>query len=184
MKFYLDVHWVYKAVATNAGQLKSTTTSRFVCLLCENLVKTILISAHYNQRVCKRVILLTYPQRRGHNIVALDTNATVHSTVYFDTYGDASAGVKMHDHINSLPNGTIVLVATQDSAERYYHDALAALESIGAPKSLNLGLHSSWYLVGYKGEPRPAWVTQGYAGRGLGPSEVEMEIVTDVGGSK
>ena len=121
-------------------------------------------------------------QKRGHNIVVLDTNATVHSTVYFDTHGDATAGVKMRDYINALPSGRIVLVATQDSAERYYHPALAALESIGAPKSLSLGFRSSWYLVGYKGEPKPDWVAHGYAERYEGPSEVEMEIVTDVSG--
>ena len=122
-----------------------------------------------------------FPQRRSFNIVVLDKHATVLSKVSFDTYGDRSAGVKMRDFINALPSGRIVLVATQDSAERFYHDALAALESIGAPKSLSLAKRSSWYLVGYKGEPRPDWVTQSYAAPGEGPSEVEIEIVTDVG---
>ena len=98
--------------------------------------------------------------------MALNRRGQLYSRATFDTYGDTTASGKMGTYINSIPEGSIVLVVTRDSAEHYYN--AAALKSVGAQDPLSEGHRGSWYLVGNKGK-RQSWVQQGSKPRHRGP---------------
>ncbi|XP_001629581.2 uncharacterized protein LOC5509010 [Nematostella vectensis] len=108
---------------------------------------------------------------RGHNLAAFSLNGTLIAKAVFDTYGDTTAGSRMSAFIDSLPSNSLVLVAVTDSGERHISDASEALKSIGAVEPLTLSYRASWFLIGYKGEPRPSWVKQGFAQQHQGPSK-------------
>ena len=112
---------------------------------------------------------------RGHNLVAIHPNLTIHSTAAFDTHGDRYAGSKMSAYIDSIPIGTAVVVATQDAASHYYQFAVPALRSLGATDPLRIGFRDSWWLVGYKGGHKP-WITEGHAEKGQGPATADLII--------
>ena len=72
-------------------------------------------------------------KQRGHNVVTLDeTTGEVLSAQAFDTYGFKEAGMALRSHLESIEDGRVVIVATQDSANRYSHYADDAMRSIGA----------------------------------------------------
>ncbi|XP_001629879.2 uncharacterized protein LOC5509360 isoform X2 [Nematostella vectensis] len=109
---------------------------------------------------------------RGHNIAAFYMNGTLIANAAFDTHRDEAAPNNMSYLIDSLPSNTLVLVAVQDSAfVRKSPAAIQSLIALGAvPPVWPNGHRASWFLIGYKGEPRPSWVKQGFADRYQGPS--------------
>lgn len=103
---------------------------------------------------------LFYFQRLGYNLAAFRMNGEFISKAAFNTYSNRNAGINMATYINNLPNNTIVLVAVQDSGEKYVKDAYQALMSIGAkPPFEPNGRRASWCLIGHKGGYRP-WIAQ------------------------
>ena len=115
-------------------------------------------------------------QRRGHNIVVIDRFGKLLKRASFDTYGDPSSGNKTRDFINSIRWGSIVLIATQDSAEKYISDAKAALASLGAKEPFTLGFRSSWAFVGMKGNVNVPYKRQAAKRRYLGPTKIAVNI--------
>ena len=114
---------------------------------------------------------------RGHNVVAVDQEGSVIEAKAFDTFGDISSGRNMANFITSLPDQTVVLIATQDSANVYVGYAADALKSLGATEPLNPGYRGSWVLVGYKGTGgKPAWVRQAWKRRYFGPTYIAVKI--------
>lgn len=114
---------------------------------------------------------------RGPNVVAVDHEGSVIETKAFDTFGDSSSGRNIANFITSLPDHTVVLIATHDSADVYVGDAADALKSLGATEPLNPGYRGSWVLVGYKGaREKPAWVRQAWKKRYFGPTYVAVKV--------
>jgi hypothetical protein len=91
-------------------------------------------------------------KQRGHNVVTLDeTTGEVLSSQAFDTYGFKEAGMALRSHLESIEDGRVVIVATQDSANRYSHFADDAMRSIGAGPTYSDQFRASLAHVGIKG---------------------------------
>eukprot|EP00118_Oscarella_pearsei_P006901 m.32299 g.32299 ORF g.32299 m.32299 type:complete len:385 (+) comp31622_c0_seq1:456-1610(+) len=119
-----------------------------------------------------RVMYLPY---RGHNILVF-SEVTGHqiSRGHFDTHA-RGGGQKLASFINSIPKGSIVLVAVGDSGGTVDTRAEAELRSIGAIPPLDLKLRESWALIGYKGGWKP-WVRQAYNPRYDGPTIITEKV--------
>ena len=116
-------------------------------------------------------------KRPGHNVVAIDQEGSVIEAKAFDTFGDHSGGKNMANFINSLPDHTVVLIAVEDSGEKFVNDADSALKSLGATEPLNPGHRGSWLLVGYKGTgERPTWIRQAWKPRYRGPVYLSVNV--------
>ena len=127
--------------------------------------------------VNKLMMAFLFFKSRGHNVVAVDQEGSVIEAKAFDTFGDSSSGTNMANFITSLPDHTVVLIATQDSADVYVGDAADALKSLGATEPLNPGYRGSWLLVGYKGTgEKPSWVRQASKKRYFGPASVAVKV--------
>lgn len=127
--------------------------------------------------VNKLMMKFLFFKSRGHNVVAVDQEGSVIEAKAFDTFGDSSSGTNMANFITSLPDHTVVLIATQDSADVYVGDAADALKSLGATEPLNPGYRGSWLLVGYKGTgEKPSWVRQASKKRYFGPASVAVKV--------
>ena len=106
--------------------------------------------------------------------MVVNMDGTVESSVSYDSYGDSSAASRMKQFIDNIATGRIVLVATQDSAEHHYNQA--PLTSVGAVAT-PLKHRESWYLIGYKGDPKP-WIQQGHKAAAKGPATANVMIPT------
>ncbi|MCD6287856.1 MAG: PKD domain-containing protein, partial [Candidatus Hydrogenedentes bacterium] len=91
---------------------------------------------------------------RGFNVVAVDpATYTVLDQGSFDTYGSDSAPTELASFLGALAPGTLVLAGVRDEAStRINEQAYAAFESIGSAEIRNLGYHSSFAIIGYKGD--------------------------------
>ncbi len=91
--------------------------------------------------------------RRGYNLTLLDpqTGRVIDKTG-FDTYANAYEAQSMARYIESIPAGTIVLVATKGDAARHLtDDAVAALRKLGGQVDLRQHPGQFHALVGVKG---------------------------------
>ena len=70
----------------------------------------------------------------------------------------------------------IVLVAIQDSADRYGSVAISALKRLGAREPIILEFRSSFALAGFAGLMMPSWVSQVQNKRYKGPSILRVTI--------
>ena len=110
---------------------------------------------------------------RGHNIVVVNMDGKVESIANFDSWGDSDASGNMKGFIDAIAKDRIVLVATEDSAEKYF-DA-AALESVGARNPTNIQERSSWCLIGYKGASK-SWIKEVAKPKNEGPAIATAKI--------
>ncbi|XP_032227560.1 uncharacterized protein LOC116611082 [Nematostella vectensis] len=111
------------------------------------------------------------PNKRGHNIVAMAIDGSgIYSKAAFDTWGNKTAGSSMSKHIQNIPDNSVVIIATKDSADVFVNDAYSELQSLGVVAPLQPGHRESWLLIGYKGGTR-TWITQRYEKRFRGPSK-------------
>lgn len=97
--------------------------------------------------------------RRGYNLTLIDPETgNVVDKTGFDTYANAYEAQKMARYIESIPEGTIVLVATKGDAARHLTDeAVAALRALGSAMDLRRHPGKFHALVGVKGaEPGTA----------------------------
>ncbi|MDH7484982.1 MAG: interleukin-like EMT inducer domain-containing protein [Anaerolineae bacterium] len=92
------------------------------------------------------------PNRRGYNIVALDSVGRVLASGSFDTHLDPQASPRLADFIAGLPEGSIVAVAVADEASlNLGAEAVSALESIGATGDLRGRFRWGHAVIGVKG---------------------------------
>ena len=110
-------------------------------------------------------------------MVAIDQEGSVIEAKAFDTWADSSSGKNMANFIISLPDHTVVLIAVQDTGERFVNDATDVLKSLGATEPLNPGYRGSWLLVGYKGTgEKPSWIRQASGQRFFGPIYLAVRV--------
>ncbi|KAL9983545.1 hypothetical protein ACROYT_G005733 [Oculina patagonica] len=117
---------------------------------------------------------------RGHNIVTVYPNGSIHASVGFDTmYLQGVADMK--EFIDSLPDNLIVLIAVHDSTLpntiQQTVGAESSLDSLGAVPPVAPSMRESWLLVGYKGPQKPAWIQQRHGARNTGPLILRTEVV-------
>ena len=91
--------------------------------------------------------------RRGYNLTLLDPKTgKVLDKTGFDTYANVYEAQKLARYIESIPEGTIVLVATKGEAARHLTDeAVAALRTLGSGVDLRERPGEFHALVGVKG---------------------------------
>eukprot|EP00118_Oscarella_pearsei_P025153 m.307624 g.307624 ORF g.307624 m.307624 type:complete len:392 (+) comp42546_c0_seq1:39-1214(+) len=112
---------------------------------------------------------------RGHNILVFsETTGRETRRGQFDTHV-GSGGARMAAFIQSIPTGSIVLVAVADSGGHVDSRAEAELRSIGAVPPLDLKLRETWALIGYKGGWKP-WARQAYTARYDGPAVITEKV--------
>eukprot|EP01041_Mallomonas_annulata_P001367 gene1367-2639_t len=110
------------------------------------------------------------PTERGFNIVVLNGQFGFGEIRSFDTVENENASERLADFIESIPEGKIVLVATQESAsDKLTGRATTALRSIGADKIDRLGSRGAFAMVGRKGAA-PGSVPQSLSERRKGPA--------------
>ncbi|KAL9983546.1 hypothetical protein ACROYT_G005734 [Oculina patagonica] len=114
---------------------------------------------------------------RGHNIVTVYANGSIHASEGFDTYESSQAVAEMKGFIDSLPDNLIVLIAVHDSTSSRIAKAESALYSLGAVPPVVPLFRESWLLVGYKGPKKPAWIQQRHGARNMGPVHIRIEVV-------
>ena len=112
-------------------------------------------------------------QSRGHNIVTVYPNGSIHASKGFDTYGSALEVIEMKAFIESLPDNLIVLIAVWDSTHPKTIQLVGgvenALSSLGAVAPLIAQEREAWLLLGYKGPEKPEWIQQRHGARNMGP---------------
>ncbi|XP_048576143.1 uncharacterized protein LOC5509586 isoform X2 [Nematostella vectensis] len=113
---------------------------------------------------------------RGHNFLAISCAiGDVISMARFDTYNDVDAGTKITDYINGLPGDVLVALTVVDEGSRYLsNEAKNAISTLGA-NNASLAFRETYAFVGYKGEPKPAWVQEVKKNEGV-DSEVTVRV--------
>jgi len=92
------------------------------------------------------------PNRRGYNVVALNSAGDVLGSESFDTHLDSAASKRLADFIAELPEGSIVAAAVADEASMNLgEDAVFALRSIGATGDLRGKFRWGHAIIGVKG---------------------------------
>ena len=108
---------------------------------------------------------------RGLSVVILDGSTVLGKHVY-DTGYQADGSGPLVELVNSLPTGSLVMVAAMDDAsENLTAEAKAALASLGATKVDLIGYRASYALIGVKGG---AAIMEEVAASGEGPVSVEI----------
>ncbi|MFQ5824755.1 MAG: C25 family cysteine peptidase [bacterium] len=110
---------------------------------------------------------------RGHNLVAINHQTREIITTNFDTYTSSDAADEMANFINSLPEGSVVLVGILDEGSANMTEkAYQALESLGSALTREVSYRDSWAIVGWKGAP-VGTVEEVLSKRFSGPAFVE-----------
>lgn len=92
------------------------------------------------------------PNRRGYNVVALDSAGQLLGSGSFDTHLDPQASPRLAGFIAALPEGSIVAVAVADEASlNLGAEAVSALRSIGATGDLRGRFRWGHAIIGVKG---------------------------------
>lgn len=127
-----------------------------------------------------KLSLNKFLQSRGHNIVTVYPNGSIHESKGFDTYGDKQKVAEMKAFIESLPDNLIVLIAVYDSANyntmKKIDGVEGTLSSLGAVAPVLPQVREAWLLVGHKGPEKPAWIQQRHGERNMGPVTLSTEI--------
>ena len=125
--------------------------------------------------------------KRGFNFVILSgATGDVVSTESFDTYYRKSEANRMVTYINSIKNGSVVLISIRDEASwQMTQEAEQVMHSLGATTRLRATANireydkryqGSFVLVTRKGGMKASWFAEKAADRGKGPSRVEVSI--------
>ncbi|XP_068694508.1 uncharacterized protein [Montipora foliosa] len=134
------------------------------------------------QNTCGRAKIFVHGQdhslgRRGHNIVVVDASTgNFIDKKHFDTHSVASSGNEMRDFLKSINGEKIVLIATQDTAEKYWLPAKPALIKLGGTEPILMEFRGSFAFIGYAGNKKPSWIAQEQRPRGKGPSVIHLRI--------
>ena len=105
----------------------------------------------------------------------------------FDTYYRQSEANRMITYINSVKNGSVVLISIRDEASwQMTQEAEQIIHSLGATTRLRVTANireydkryqGSFVLVTKKGGRKPLWFAEKAADGGKGPSRVEVSIL-------
>ena len=116
--------------------------------------------------------------RRGFNVVVISpTNGYTLGVGHFDTYGETNDSAAMISFISNYPDGSIVCIATADSAERKLtQDAKDYLAGLGSVGISSINLRTSFAMLTAKGVPKPSWFVEKYASKGKGPSTIQSTL--------
>jgi hypothetical protein len=91
---------------------------------------------------------------RGYNVVVLDARGNVTDARSFNTADEPNASRALADFIAKIPNGAVVVVASQEEVAGSLSDgAVAALKSIGAQNDPRKNPNRAHAIVGVKGAP-------------------------------
>ena len=74
------------------------------------------VLGYQNARVVVNDIEVLNVGSRGHNMVVLDTYGNTLSTASYDTYGDPGAVTSLANALNSVSNGSIVILTVWDAS--------------------------------------------------------------------
>ncbi len=111
------------------------------------------------------------PDRRGYNLVAVDTTGYVVDAKAFDTFADAAAAAELAAWVGSLPLGTIVAGAVRDEGSgRLTAEAVTALGQLGVTGDLRGRFREAHAFIGVKG------ASPGTALEALGPQPVKLLV--------
>ncbi|KAK3728148.1 hypothetical protein QZH41_019461, partial [Actinostola sp. cb2023] len=116
------------------------------------------------------------PDKDGHNVIAFNhqTGRFV-GAKNFETNKHDNAGQLLQQFIDSLANGTLIVVAVKHSGHRISQNGSKALYETGA-KSLNAPpTNTSWILIGHKGSLQK-WIQEKLATSAGGTVMVEAVI--------
>ena len=116
--------------------------------------------------------------RRGFNVAVISpiTGSTL-GIGSFDTHGSASANAALMSFIDQYPNGSIVCIATTDSANaRLTQEAKIYLASLGSVGIATIQVRSTLAMLTAKGVVKPIWFQEKYALQGKGPSRIEASL--------
>jgi len=92
------------------------------------------------------------PNRRGYNVVALDSAGNVLGRANFDTHLRPEASKELADFIAALPEGSVVAMAVADEASMNLgEEAVSALRSLGAAGDLRGKFRWGHAIIGVKG---------------------------------
>lgn len=89
---------------------------------------------------------------RGLNVAVVSTEGDVSQVQAFDTYANTSQSEAFMSWVNSLDDGTCVVVAVKDEASNSLtSEAKQSLISLGSRYANDIGYRDSFVLVGFKG---------------------------------
>jgi hypothetical protein len=125
------------------------------------------------------------PLKRGYNVVVINPQSgAVISAKTFDTVDDRAPSREMTDFIAQIPDGMIVVAATQGDAGVNLGDrTAAALKTLGAQVDLREHPDRSHALIGIKGAPAGSALEQSNAGKSfvsVGRSQDERTLAAAV----
>ncbi|UCE05351.1 MAG: hypothetical protein JSW07_17305, partial [bacterium] len=115
-------------------------------------------SAGYEDGNYARILVNSQPvlgPHRGHNVVVVNPkDGQVVFVKNFDTLDSQNEANAMADFINSVTEGSYVLVAIMDEGSyNMTENAYLALESIGSNLCRRVGYRDAWAIAGIKGAP-------------------------------
>ena len=114
-------------------------------------------------------VLVDLDPGRGLSVVSLQEDGQVMEKRVFDTGFEGSGSAPLVDFLQTLPHGTIFMMAAMDDAtDSLTEEAKAAIESLGGVDIRSLAYRGSYALIGVKGGPALA---EGVAAAGAGPVE-------------
>jgi len=112
---------------------------------------------------------------RGLSLVILRSDGSVESKHVFDTGGEGDGTQPFIDLLNSLPDGTVVLVAAMDDAtDGITPEARTALTTLGATQADSLSYRGSYALIGIKGASTA--LAESVRATGAGPVTVSSSL--------
>ena len=90
---------------------------------------------------------------RGHRVVVLDTlTLAVRSEKTFDLFANTSYADSLQNHLNALPQGSLVIELIIDEGGQSLHQgARDAIKSLGSIMIDSVGFRDSWAIIGRKG---------------------------------
>lgn len=92
---------------------------------------------------------------RGYNVAAinLSTGNLLTAVRNFDTWGSSTADDEMKEFLDSLPNGTLIMIAVADEASSQTGEELkVTLEGLGSTQIRNYNFRDGFGLIAVKGE--------------------------------
>lgn len=121
---------------------------------------------------------IVHEASRGFNIALLNDQFEVTDSRVFDTHASEASSDRMADFIESMEEGSIVLVGVMDSAKAELTSrGISALKTLGADRLDKLSNRSSYALIGYKGaNADSANVTQIMTNKKEGAAVVKQRI--------
>ena len=107
------------------------------------------------------------------------TSGEAGRTYECDTHGRSECGLEISKYIYGLPDEVIVLMIVWDSANRHYHDAIPAFQTVvGNTVDITNDLQEreAWALIGYKGILDVSWRSSKISGETQSPTFTRKTI--------